>query len=45
MSISIKLLDSAKVIEQRINALLSKELNTLLTANRSKFDSRANDFV
>ena len=45
MSISIKLLDSAKVIEQRINALLSKELNTLLTANRSKFYRRANDFV
>ena len=45
MSISIKLLDSAKVIEQRINALLSKELNTLLTANKTRFNTRVNDFV
>ena len=45
MSISIKLLDSAKVIEQRINALLSKELNTLLTANKTKFNTKVRDFV
>ena len=45
MAIGIKILDSVKTIEKKVNALLSNELNTLLTSNKTKFEARAKEFV
>ena len=45
MNISIKLLDAAATIQQKVNTALAAELNKAVTGNRTKFENKAKFFV
>ncbi len=44
MNISIKLLDTAATIQQKVNTALAAELNKAVTGNRTKFENKAKFF-